>query len=784
MCQLRTLIVVSFLGTQVIAGQDADVNAPVLRVLSPMAQRVVDDGDVPALSIALIDDQKTIAAGFGFQDEKKSMPATGQSVYRVGSVSKLFTDLAAMQLVEEGKLDLDAPVSIHLPDFKPRNPFDKPITLRQMMSHRSGLVRESPIGHYFDPTGPTIEATAASLNDTELVFEPESRTSYSNAAVTVVGRVVEVVSGRPFADYVQERVIGPAGMINASFLPTPAIEARLAQARMWGYDGRVFDPPTFALGTLPAGNLYASAEDLARFVAMLFAEGRGSGGVVLKPETLRSMFVPQFQPSEARSGFGLGFALGDTDGELTVGHGGAVYGYSTEVAAIPSEKLGVVVVASRDVSNGLTRFLAAAALRMMRAAREGKSLEAPEVPARIDKAEALGLVGRFGDEATGFDVEEQAGRPYVTPRRGGYRLEVRRRADGRYIAWDAPAIGPNLTFEQDGWTADDGKRFERVAVEKPKPAPDAWRGLIGEYGWPHNVLYILEKDGKLHALIEWFFLYPLEDLGGDVFAFPDWGLYQGEKLVFTRGEAGRATQVVAASVPFLRRPIPGEDAATFKIDPLRPIADLRAEAEKSSPPAEQGEFRPAELVELTGLDPSIRLDVRYATTNNFAGAALYTQPRAFMQRPAAEALVRAHRALEQEGYGLLIHDAYRPWAVTKMFWEATPAASRDFVANPARGSKHNRGCAVDLTLFDRKTGEVVPMVGGYDEFSDRAAAFYPGGTSLQRWHRALLRRAMEAQGFEVIRNEWWHFDYKDWPSYGIQNVPFERLSVAATTDAR
>jgi D-alanyl-D-alanine dipeptidase len=158
------------------------------------------------------------------------------------------------------------------------------------------------------------------------------------------------------------------------------------------------------------------------------------------------------------------------------------------------------------------------------------------------------------------------------------------------------------------------------------------------------------------------------------------------------------------------------------------------------------------------------------------GVPFYAQPRAFLQRPAAEALLRAHQWLRRQGYGLLIHDGYRPWSVTKMFWEATPADKHEFVADPAQGSRHNRGCAVDLTLYDRRTGAPIQMTGGYDEMSERSYPDYPGGTSLQRWHRDLLRHAMEMEGFTVFESEWWHFDYQDWRKYPILNVRFEDLS--------
>jgi D-alanyl-D-alanine dipeptidase len=214
---------------------------------------------------------------------------------------------------------------------------------------------------------------------------------------------------------------------------------------------------------------------------------------------------------------------------------------------------------------------------------------------------------------------------------------------------------------------------------------------------------------------------------------------------------------------------------SFRITPLRPVPELRAEALKASPPHEQGDFRKPDLVELTRLDPTIKLDIRYATTNDFLGTPLYTQARAFLQRPAAEALVRAHRELKAQGYGLIIHDGYRPWYVTKIFWDATPNDKKIFVANPAEGSRHNRGCAVDLSLYDLKTGKEVKMPSGYDEMTKRAYADYPGGTTEERARRALLKQAMEKQGFMVNPTEWWHFDYKDWKQYPILNKKFEDL---------
>jgi D-alanyl-D-alanine dipeptidase len=220
----------------------------------------------------------------------------------------------------------------------------------------------------------------------------------------------------------------------------------------------------------------------------------------------------------------------------------------------------------------------------------------------------------------------------------------------------------------------------------------------------------------------------------------------------------------------------------FRITPLRPVEDLRREALATHPPPETGKRAP-DLVELVTLDPTIHLDVRYASSDNFLSTPVYTQARAFLQRPAAEALVAANAELRRQGWALLIHDAYRPWYVTKVFWEATPDDKKDFVADPAKGSKHNRGCAVDLTLYALASGKPAVMPSLYDEMSPRAAAAYPGGTAEQRRRREILRAAMEAHGFTVNPREWWHFDYRDWEQYPILNVPFEELASTASPRA-
>ena len=288
---------------------------------------------------------------------------------------------------------------------------------------------------------------------------------------------------------------------------------------------------------------------------------------------------------------------------------------------------------------------------------------------------------------------------------------------------------------------------------------------IGQYGDKAAPLTVFEKDGALFVDGAGLSSARLTPTGGGRYAIAG-----GGELVLERG-AVRLNGTLLAFHDF------GAEAqdAIRKAVRADPVA-LRKRALAATPPTEAEEHLPADLVDLTTVDPRIKLDIRYAGSDNFMGVPLYERAAAYMQRPAAEAVGRAARTLAEKGYGLLIHDAYRPWFVTWMFWEATPPEDHAFVADPAKGSRHNRGCAVDLTLYDLKTGRPVEMPSRYDEFSQRAHADFVGGTTAQRARRATLRQAMEAEGFEVYPEEWWHFDYKDWKRYPIGTKTFTELA--------
>ncbi len=249
-------------------------------------------------------------------------------------------------------------------------------------------------------------------------------------------------------------------------------------------------------------------------------------------------------------------------------------------------------------------------------------------------------------------------------------------------------------------------------------------------------------------------------------------LYPLETLAFSRDAKGNGASISLNGIVFPRRPDAEETPPLTddqRVARVAQVAAARKAALTATPPVETGDFRQSDLVALATVDPSIALDIRYAGNNNFIGAPVYSAPIAMLQRPAATALARVNLLLRSRGYGLIIHDGYRPWYVTKMFWDATPPEGRIFVADPAQGSRHNRGAAVDLSIVQLSTGAVVQMPGGYDESSSRSYAIYRGGTDHQRWLRDMLRAAMQAGDFDVYPYEWWHFDYRDWREYRIGN---------------
>jgi CubicO group peptidase (beta-lactamase class C family)/D-alanyl-D-alanine dipeptidase len=726
----------------------------------------------PSIAIGLVNrDGLAWAGAVGSVDAEGKRAADARSLYRIGSISKLFTDVLVMQRVQSGRLDLDAPVERYLPDFSPHNPFGRSITLRQLMSHRSGLVREPPRGNYFETQAPSLQETVQSLNSTTLVAAPGTVTKYSNAGIAVVGRVLEIVTGKPFDQLMSEMLLEPLGMRDSAQRATADVRKRLAYAQLAPFDASRVAAPIFDLGMAPAGNLYASVEDLAKFATSLLNAGEGAHGRILERATLDQMWTPQRVDDSPRT-FGIGFGLDTLEGHRVVGHSGAVYGYATNLSVFPDDGFAVIVMVALDDSMPSVARLRTYAARQVLAMQSGVAPPQYATSVAVPAELAQKIAGHYSDGASSLDIRLVAGRVYLEA--PGVAEELRR-LDGRWVLDGINSFRDDVDVSADAVEVTvGGTKYRRAAWVKPPPPPAEFATLVGEYGWEHNYLQVYERDGQPYVRIEWSSYEPLERVSKDVYAFKNaQGLYGREQLRFTRAPDGNGRSASLNGIIFERRDFGAELDSKIQAGVLR-VPGLRAQALAAKPPLEAAK-RPADLVEIVKVEPGIKLDVRYASTNNFMGIPFYESARAFLQRPAAEALARAHRRLARQGYGILVHDGYRPWYVTKMFWEATPPGGRAFVADPSQGSRHNRGCAADVTLYELSSGRAVEMPGRYDEMSARSLPLYVGGTSLQRWRRDQLKAAIEAESFDVYVNEWWHFDFRDWQAYPILNLVFSDI---------
>ena len=482
------------------------------------------------IAVAWVDGTKTVyEAGFG--------EATKDSVFRAGSVSKLFNAVAIMQLVESGRVDLDAAIDSN---WLPENPFagTPPITLRQILCHRSGLQREATVGGYFDPSEPGLARTVASLRGSALVTPPNAMTRYSNIGPSLAGHLAAEAAGMSFETWQAEHIFAPLGMTHSAWFRRDIPADRMIRSHMRVADGaggfNRITTPLFDLGTVPAGNLYTTAGDLARFLAMWADDGNAPGGRVLKPGTLAEMWKPQL---DEKGGFGLGFALDQWQGRKTVGHGGAVFGHSTALTFLPDEKIGVVVLCNEDIVSGRTQRLANLALSLMLEARLRRRYQ-PACAGRgrqSGSAEAgragrgLGVpefLARARDRAGEICAAISPPSPACSSRSIATRFLLRSRIHDDVpvsLERDAPAVS-----SRPGGRA---RRDSPACPQRGLPSPEAWRGFLGSYGPDFIPLVVHEKFGHLYATTENMVDYRLTPVNRHVFQLPP-GMYVEEEAVF------------------------------------------------------------------------------------------------------------------------------------------------------------------------------------------------------------------------------------------------------------
>ena len=538
--------------------QAADEEA-IVRRFEAGIRAELERGTISGVSVALVDDQRMLySGGFGFADKKRRVPAARNTIYRAGSISKLFTALATMQLAEQGRLKIDAPVTQYLPALGIVSPFEDtvPMTLRQLMCHRSGMVREAPVGGYFDDAQAGTAKTVASLSGCALVYPPNTRTKYSNSGVSIVGHVVEKVSGRSFEEYQRRYLLEPMGMGSSAFVMNSALRPRLAKGYLPVADGRggfrELEAPPFELGTIPAGNLYTTAEDLARFVSFLFAEGSAGEQRLIQAATLAEMFTPQL--TKETNGFGLGFSVGSFRGHRTISHMGAVYGFTSMVMGVPRHKVGVVVLCNDDIVTAAVRRLTLNALGAMLEAKTGEPAPPSKPRIHLDATALTAFAGEYESES--WWAELKASARGLEMNLSGQRMTLapveplQFEANGR-LAWDAP-----VKFERDdagkvtGFTAL-GQKFRRAGQPVNAPIPPEWKRFLGSYGPSFIPLIVSARHGHLYAIVENEYDNRLTPLNRTVFKMPS-GMYVDEQLVFQTDARGRVHTAVLANMPLAR----------------------------------------------------------------------------------------------------------------------------------------------------------------------------------------------------------------------------------------
>ncbi len=505
---------------------------------------------IQGIAVALVDDQQTVyATGFG--------TAKKDSIFRCGSISKLFNAVAVMQLVEAGQLDLDAPVQRYVPTFSIVNPFPgaPPITLRELLCHRSGMVREAPVGGYMDVSAPSLADTIASLQSCVLVNPPNTKTRYSNVGASLAGLAVSTVAGLDYDAYQQANVLGPIGMTSSSYRLKGVPRGRVMDSYMRVTDGHGGfvnrQTPLFELGTIPAGNLFTTAEDLARFLSMLAANGRAGERQIVSAASFAQMFTPQLVNTD--TGFGMGFFAGKFRAHKTIQHLGAVFGFTSMVLFLPESKLGVVVLANEDIVTGPVRKLTLEAMSLLLETKLGEKPPAELAPFTVSANELAAFTGDYESESFWAHLEVADGE--LRANVSGQPVRLVAVGTTNFVANGRLEDDTPVSFERDSdgrirsFTM--GQKFTRVAAHVAE-VPEAWKAFCGSYGNSIIPVVISVRHGHLYAMTENMVDYRLTPVNRNVFALPE-GMYADEELVFLTNVRGKPLAINFANMILKRR---------------------------------------------------------------------------------------------------------------------------------------------------------------------------------------------------------------------------------------
>ncbi len=487
------------------------------RYITWLIEQEMDDADITGLSIALVDDQQVVwAQGFGFADKAAGLRATPDTVYHLGSIAKVFTATAAMQLAEQGKLDIDQPLQKYLPEFSIKSRFGDTsgITPRNIMTHHSGLPGYRVRGMSERRPAPFEEQVMA-VRDEYVATPPNTVFAYSNLGVSLLGAAIGEVGGDCYAGYMNRHLLQPLGMTRSEF--AARIPGKAYQ------DGREVE--AVALRDLPSSSLLSSASDMTRFMRMLFADGKFEGRQILRPESVREMYRAQNTdvPLDFDFRMGLGWMLSGVDvprAGVVASHGGTTLNYHTMLAVLPEHKLGVVVLSNSASAQGAVAKVTEQTLQLALEAKRGiVPVERPLVePERVAlSADDLRDYAGYFETLIGLvKVEDRDGE--LVAELMGFDFELVKHADGLFgvrlkllgfipvanrqmkeMSLSLHRIGGRevLAYSKDGQAMLIGEKLH------PQPLPAYLDDYVGEYEFvnphdgpmPENVRVV--RDGDL-----------------------------------------------------------------------------------------------------------------------------------------------------------------------------------------------------------------------------------------------------------------------------------------------
>lgn len=316
---------------------------------------------------------------------------------------------------------------------------------------------------------------------------------------------------------------------------------------------------------------------------------------------------------------------------------------------------------------------------------------------------------------------------------------------------------------------------------EPKDCPKDLKYILGMYYGNGEMFLLRENNGEVELVYrfgqkDYTFagsnVYPLYKEHFDSYTINESGPlnHLDAAVRIERSREGYGVSCSVGGNRYSRRFFAGENGRPFRFAPVSDWQALKTAADAAVMPAQLGTGQQAQLVDLAQAVPGLKFDLRYAQADNCFGQALTDDQRAFLDADAAQALAQAQQYLKPYGYGILVWEAYRPWSVSKLAYDALPADKKSMLPAPEVGFSHNTGRSIDVSLYLLATGENAGMISGFDEPSVRQYASFAGGTTLERYRRDLLRSAMQMAGFTASETEWWHFDYGDIKGFAHLNI--------------